>query len=798
MKASLRILAILSLFFINSCGGDDNVDPIVTEEEEENKVTITTEKVDLKDVEIGIITVDNFTLNQQTYNAKFGDLDIILAKNNSTELSFLVPPNIDSGTYNLAIDFSSNSLGFKVTKTTLSETPEKVISNFVGDYALEISETIALFDQGNVPPELLSVKDNIDKAITDLNNLPENDKIIAAKFIENNSTDLNALEAELAQQDLTYSGKLINKKCDNPRCYLAYGAKVIIAAGLVSIGAAASTTLGAIAATLGAVVVGVDAIVSLIRGKRSILISKVKVVINEALTIYIPLQEVKEIIYNTIDGTVSNFSKSQANKIENETAITFKIKPTFRTLDAADESSTDTVIKTFVDAYLSIKDFWNQNFASNLGSLPNFNDLEQQKFSTDLSYFSLDITDNSENVTKSEITGTVEEFSVTFTNETDLEQDFTFDVIYNDGENEAKSSLTLTINFDEIFLEKVSGDNQSGVKNEELTEPIVIKVADKDGLVIKDVDVEFNITAGQGSLSTSTTKTDTDGLAKVSWTLGDNLDSQTMEVLVKNSAGENISTSPVTFNATSKDIVLILEKVSGDNQTGEKNEQLAEPLVVKVVDDSGNPIQNINVEFNIASGNGSLSTSSATTNSNGNAQVNWTLGDNTDAQTVEVIVKKADGTNIDGSPINFSANLSNPFIGNWKAIQFNSMEMGEFIDGGYIEECDIYTSNYTINSSTANITNSLASFSITETFTISSSSSDQATGLVDCDSVVVEYETDNNNLSDSYVFLGSNQIDNLQSNYGDAVITWSIRINSLGQLILDASGDGIVIVFEKE
>jgi hypothetical protein len=126
------------------------------------------------------------------------------------------------------------------------------------------------------------------------------------------------------------------------------------------------------------------------------------------------------------------------------------------------------------------------------------------------------------------------------------------------------------------------------------------------------------------------------------------------------------------------------------------------------------------------------------------------------------------------------------------------MEMGEFIDGGYIEECDIYTQNYTINSSTANITNSLASFSITETSTIVSSSSDQATGLVDCDSVVVEYETDNINLSDSYVFLGSNQIDNLQSNYGDAVITWSIRINSLGQLILDASGDGIVIVFEKE
>ena len=312
MKNYLKIFAFFTLLFINGCGKDDG-DEIIDEPIVENKVTITTDNLELKDAQIGTINVTDYYLNQNNYNAKFGDEDIVLAKINSSKLSFVVPPNIETGTYKLSIDFSSNSLNFKVAKTTLTETPENVIANFAGNYEDDINETIALFTQENTPPGLLAIKDDIDKAILELNSLSENDKIIAAKFIENNTAQLNQLESILAEENLEYEGKTINKKCNSPSCYFAYGVKVLAAVVLVEIG----TT----AAIVGAVVVGIDAIVSLFRGKNSILMTKVKKVVSEGLRIvYWPQNYLADTTFDFIDNKIVNFktSNSKSNKIDNK------------------------------------------------------------------------------------------------------------------------------------------------------------------------------------------------------------------------------------------------------------------------------------------------------------------------------------------------------------------------------------------------------------------------------------------------------------------------------------------------
>lgn len=662
MRPYLKFLVLFSLLFINGCSKDD--DPVI--EEPENQVTISSTVTSLKDAEISKITVENFELTQNIYNATFGQTDITLSKTSNTELTFLVPPNIETGSYTLDVGFSSNTLDFNITKTQLQETPENVILDFVGNFEVDIDNTIALFDQGNIPPQLLDAKDDINQAIASLNALSDEDKIIAAKFISNNTADLKALEAELSQESILYLGKSQNKKCVNVRCYLAYGAKVLLAAALVE--------AGGTVAIIGAVVVGIDAIISLIRGKKSVLLSKAIKVVSEAINIVVFWRsELIEFIFDEADKVIFNKSgQKQTNEISNETALTFKIKPSKRTLNEDDINSSDEIVSNFVAAYNKFKNFWNTNFANRLGAFPSFNNNEEQVFAEDLSQFNLAIASNSENVEVSDISGTVEAFTATFTNKTDVEQDFTLDVIFNADDVEAKTSIGFTIGFDEIFLAKVSGDNQTGTQDEALDEPIVVKVTDKDGNAIKDVDVEFVVTEGEGTVSASSIKTNDDGLAQVSWTLGDNLDNQKLEVSVKDSEGNDIETSPLTFTATSEELILSLEKISGDSQSGNENEQLENPLVVKVTDEDGKGIEGIIVAFNITVGNGSLSNSTVTTDSNGLAQVNWTLGNDETSKKVEAVVNDKDGNNIEGSPVTFSAILNFDLTGTWNHINLDT------------------------------------------------------------------------------------------------------------------------------
>ena len=66
--------------------------------------------------------------------------------------------------------------------------------------------------------------------------------------------------------------------------------------------------------------------------------------------------------------------------------------------------------------------------------------------------------------------------------------------------------------------------------------------------------------------------------------------------------------------------------ISGDLQTGTVGQELAQPLVVKVVDDAGRPVRDQLVNFRVIEGGGSVFAGSAITNKNGIAQERWTLG----------------------------------------------------------------------------------------------------------------------------------------------------------------------------
>ena len=80
-----------------------------------------------------------------------------------------------------------------------------------------------------------------------------------------------------------------------------------------------------------------------------------------------------------------------------------------------------------------------------------------------------------------------------------------------------------------------------------------------------------------------------------------------------------------------------LVKVSGDFQEGVVGTNLSQPLTVQVYN-NGAPATGVTLNFSITSGGGSLNSLTATTNANGQASVNWQLGQSVYPQPQKVQV----------------------------------------------------------------------------------------------------------------------------------------------------------------
>ena len=118
--------------------------------------------------------------------------------------------------------------------------------------------------------------------------------------------------------------------------------------------------------------------------------------------------------------------------------------------------------------------------------------------------------------------------------------------------------------------------------------------------------------------------------------------------------------NPLTYSAIGEDIpaledrdvtVLVISprsvpntllKISGDNQTGELNSTLANPFVVRVEDQRGNPFEGVPVTFSVTTGGGVLSVENVNTDANGLAETTLTLGESAGTNTVEVTAAEID------------------------------------------------------------------------------------------------------------------------------------------------------------
>ncbi len=206
-------------------------------------------------------------------------------------------------------------------------------------------------------------------------------------------------------------------------------------------------------------------------------------------------------------------------------------------------------------------------------------------------------------------------------------------------------------------IELLSGNDQTALAGALLETPIEVLVKDQFNHAFAETIVRFSVT--EGSVSSATAKTDARGIASVNWTLGQSTGTQTLTISAFKKDGTT-ALAPLSIIANVEAIqqeAASLALVSGNNQTGLIENALSAPIIVIVKDDNDVPVAGATVTVLV--NDGSVTSSALTTDTNGLASINWTLGDTIGEQTISVMSFKPDGTTpLSGSPLTITANVS--------------------------------------------------------------------------------------------------------------------------------------------
>ncbi len=194
-------------------------------------------------------------------------------------------------------------------------------------------------------------------------------------------------------------------------------------------------------------------------------------------------------------------------------------------------------------------------------------------------------------------------------------------------------------------IRAVDGDGQLGTVGAPLDDPLDVRVLDSQGRAVEGVVVVF--TASQGNLeaqqvasppaagaseaalaSTAQDTTDVDGLARAVWTLGPTAGLQTVTASVEH-------LDPVEFSATADPGAPSVVVVSGgDGQLDMPGAMLAAPFAARVIDEYGNALVGLTVNWSVTAGGGNITAASGLTDGGGATTTTLTLGGSPGFNTV--------------------------------------------------------------------------------------------------------------------------------------------------------------------
>ena len=104
-----------------------------------------------------------------------------------------------------------------------------------------------------------------------------------------------------------------------------------------------------------------------------------------------------------------------------------------------------------------------------------------------------------------------------------------------------------------------------------------------------------------------------------------------------------------TASATVQQVPTSLSSISGNAQSDTVGQLLTEPLVVRAEDQGGTAVSAVSVSFSISQSGGSLSETSVTTDSDGEASTTWTLGTTSGTQNVTALIQGSESGKADFS-----------------------------------------------------------------------------------------------------------------------------------------------------
>jgi hypothetical protein len=160
----------------------------------------------------------------------------------------------------------------------------------------------------------------------------------------------------------------------------------------------------------------------------------------------------------------------------------------------------------------------------------------------------------------------------------------------------------------------------SGLVGDTLPEPVVARVTDSLGRALADLPVTWSA-LGDGTLTAQAARTDSLGEARATWKLGSKAGRQRGRLQVGNAR----TMPPAGITAAAQPgLATELRVASGDRQTGAVGQRLPQSVLLRAVDQAGNPVGG--AELRLLPGAGHLADSTLTTDSSGSARVGWTLG----------------------------------------------------------------------------------------------------------------------------------------------------------------------------
>lgn len=173
-------------------------------------------------------------------------------------------------------------------------------------------------------------------------------------------------------------------------------------------------------------------------------------------------------------------------------------------------------------------------------------------------------------------------------------------------------------------LEIVYGQGQTGTAGAQLGTLVAVRVVDRLGRPVAGQPVSFVVAAGGGAVSPATDVTNRHGVAQTWWTMGTVAGTaQAVEARIAGSA-----TLTATFNATvtgAAPAQMVRFPTDDSSFVGSLGAPLDDSLAVQVRDRFGNGLPGVEVAWTAAAGGGSLPPNT-TTDANGVARAQWTLG----------------------------------------------------------------------------------------------------------------------------------------------------------------------------